>query len=214
MADAMKIMAVSDRVMENLYVSNLREKYPDIELLIGCGDLPFYYLEFLVSALDAPMVYVRGNHDGGVQYTTDGRRLTSVQGGVDIHGRALMVNNLLLAGLEGSMRYRPNADLMYTEAEMIAQAAKLLPSLLWNKQRYGRALDILVAHSPPWRIHDGRDLPHTGFKIFRTLLTYLKPRYLLHGHMHIYRQDTVRVTQFVETTVMNVYPYLLFNYMA
>lgn len=208
----MKIMAVSDRVMENLYVSALYEKYPDIDLIIGCGDLPFYYLEFLASALDAPLVYVRGNHDGGTQYTTDGRRLTGVQGGQDIHGRTVMVNDLLLAGLEGSMRYRSHADLMYTEAEMVAQVARLLPLLLWNRQRYGRALDVLVSHSPPWRIHDGRDLPHTGFKIFRTLLTYLQPQYLLHGHMHIYRQDTVRVTQFGQTTVMNVYPYHVFDH--
>ena len=208
----MKIMAVSDRVMENIYVSNLREKFRDIDLLIGCGDLPFYYLEFLVSALDAPMVYVRGNHDGGVQYTTDGRRLTGVQGGQNIHGRVVMVNDLIVAGLEGSMRYRPYAELMYTETEMIGQVARMMPTFLWNQRRYGRALDILVAHSPPWRIHDGRDIAHTGFKIFRTLLTYLKPKYLLHGHMHIYRQDTVRVTQFAQTTVMNVYPFLVFSF--
>jgi Icc-related predicted phosphoesterase len=123
-----------------------------------------------------------------------------------------MVNDLIVAGLEGSMRYRPFADLMYTETEMIGQVARMMPIFLWNRQRYGRALDILVAHSPPWRIHDGRDIAHTGFKIFRTLLTYLKPKYLLHGHIHIYRQDTVRVTQFAQTTVMNVYPYLVFNF--
>jgi predicted phosphodiesterase len=81
----MKILAVSDRVVDQLYSSRVSKNYPDIDLLISCGDLPFYYLEFLVSALDAPMVYVLGNHDQSPQYTADGRTLSEVHGGQDIH---------------------------------------------------------------------------------------------------------------------------------
>ena len=208
----MKILAVSDRVMDQLYCTDVRQKYPDIDLIIGCGDLPFYYLEFLVSALDRRLVYVRGNHDKGPQYTIDGRILEQVQGGDDIHGRVVKREGLLLAGLEGSMRYRPNAPYMYSESEMRYQVAQLLPLLLRNKLRYGRFLDILVTHSPPYGIHDKQDLPHTGFKIMRNLLQWVKPRYLLHGHIHIYRRDTVTVTKFEETTIINVYPYCLLDY--
>lgn len=64
----MKILAVSDRVIDWLYSGHVREKFSDIDLIIGCGDLPFYYLDFLTSALDRPLVYVRGNHDIGPQY--------------------------------------------------------------------------------------------------------------------------------------------------
>jgi uncharacterized protein len=208
----MKILAVSDRVMEQLYCADVRQKYPDVDLIIGCGDLPFYYLDFLVSALDRRLVYVRGNHDKGPQYTVEGRVLEKVPGGDDIHGRVAKREGLLLAGLEGSMRYQPNAPFMYTESEMRYQVAQLLPLLLRNKLRYGRFLDILVTHSPPFGIHDKPDIPHTGFKIFSNLLQWVKPRYMLHGHIHIYRRDTVTVSKIAETTIINVYPYRLIDY--
>ena len=40
--------------------------------------------------------------------------------------------------------------------------ARLTPQLLWNRQRYGRYLDVLVTHSPPFGVHDRPDLPHYG----------------------------------------------------
>jgi uncharacterized protein len=206
MACPMKILAVSDQVLDTIYQPRVKEAYPDIDLIIGCGDLPFYYLEFLVSALDVPLVYVRGNHDRGPQYTVEGRVLTSVQGGIDLHGRVIKVEQLLLAGLEGSMRYRPGAPLMYSEAEMRWHVAQLLPKLLWNKVKYGRYLDILVTHSPAFGIHDRSDLAHLGFKIFLNFLRHFKPRYLLHGHIHIYRQDTIRQTRYYDTDIINVFP--------
>lgn len=207
----MKILAVSDRVLEQLYCSDVRRKYPGVGLVIGCGDLPLYYLEFLVSAFDVCLVFVRGNHDQGPQYTVEGRVLTQVQGGEDIHGRLVKRDGLLLAGLEGSMRYRPGAPFMYTESEMRWEVSRLLPQLLYARLRYGRFLDVLVTHSPPYGIHDRSDLAHTGFQIFNAFMRWFKPRYLLHGHVHIYRHDTVRVSQFEQTTIINVYPYYLLD---
>ena len=205
----MKILAVSDRVLDKLYSGTIRQTYSDIDLMIGCGDLPFYYLDFLTSAIDAPLVYVRGNHDEGPQYAVDGRVWRDVRGGVDIHGKVVARKGLILAGLQGSMRYKAHADYMYTEAEMRRVVAQLVPRLLWNRQRLGRALDVLVTHSPPFGIHDRPDLPHTGFKVFLSFLRLFKPRYHLHGHVHIYRQDEITQTQFEETTIINVYPYRL-----
>jgi Icc-related predicted phosphoesterase len=208
----MKILAVSDRVLDQLYCADVRQKFPDVELILGCGDLPFYYLDFLISALDKRLVYVRGNHDAGPQYTATGKVLTEVPGGTDVHGRIVQRDGLLIAGLEGSMRYRPNAPHMYTEAEMRRQVAGMLPVLLRNKMRYGRYLDILITHSPPFGIHDKPDIPHTGFKIFLNFMQWFRPKYLLHGHIHIYRRDTIRETRYGETAVINVYPYYLLQY--
>jgi uncharacterized protein len=207
----MKILAVSDRVLDRLYCSDVKQKYADIDLIIGCGDLPFYYLDFLISALDVPLVYVLGNHDQGPQYTADGRILTDVRGGRNIHARSVECEGLLIAGLEGSMRYRPQAALMYSEAEMRQQVTRLVPRLLLNRQRYGRYLDILVTHSPPFGVHDRSDIAHTGFKIFNTFIKLFKPRYLLHGHIHLYRQNTPRVTLVENTSVINVYPYRILD---
>jgi Icc-related predicted phosphoesterase len=206
----MRILAVSDRVMDSLYQGRVREQYPNIDLLVGCGDLPYYYLDFLTSGVDAPMVYVRGNHDKGPQHGADGRVWKDVRGGTNIHGRVVMRRGLIVAGLEGSMRYKPGAPYMYSESEMRMQVAQMVPRLLWNRQRFGRALDILVTHSPPYGIHDRPDLPHTGFKVFLSFLKNFRPRYHLHGHIHLYRSDVPRITQFEDTTVINVYPnYLL-----
>lgn len=207
----MRILAVSDRVLDQLYSSSVRDRYPDVDLLIGCGDLPFYYLDFLTSALDAPLIYVRGNHDKGKQYGSGGRIWNDVRGGTDIHGRVITRKGLIFAGLEGSMRYIPNAPYMYTETEMRMQIAQMVPRLLWNRQRFGRALDVLVTHSPPYGIHDRPDLPHQGFKALLSFLRVFKPRYHLHGHIHLYRRDAVRQTQYEETTIINVYPRFLLD---
>jgi uncharacterized protein len=203
----MKILAVSDRVLDKLYHSQVRRMHPDINLIIGCGDLPFYYLDFLTSALDAPLLYVRGNHDHGPQYAADGTIWREVRGGTNIHGRIVTRKGLILAGLEGSMRYSAHADFQYNESEMRMVIAQMVPRLIWNKRRFGRALDILVTHSPPFGIHDRPDLPHTGFKVFLSFLRLFKPRYHLHGHIHVYRQDTIVKSHFEETTIINVYPY-------
>lgn len=200
-------MAVSDRILEKLYATNVAERHSDIDLIIGCGDLPFYYLDFLTSALDAQLLYVKGNHDQGPQYTANGRVLNGVPGGTDIHGRIINHNGILIGGLEGSMRYRPKASLMYSEREMTLIVGRLLPQLLWNLARYGRAVDILVTHSPPYHIHDKPDIAHQGFRVFRTIMNLFAPKYLLHGHIHVYRQDMTRETRFGNTTVINVYPY-------
>lgn len=212
MSGSVNIMALSDRVLDWVYSSQVRENYPDVDLVVGCGDLPFYYLDFLVSVLDKPLVYVCGNHDQTPQYTADGRTLTRVQGGQNIHATTTRAKGLLLAGLEGSIRYRPNASLMYDETEMRFQISRLLPGLLHNRIRHGRFLDIFVAHSPPFGIHDRPDPAHTGFKVFLPFLRAFKPRYMLHGHIHLYRQDATRVTQFGPTTIINVYPLYQFTY--
>ncbi|MEM7331058.1 MAG: metallophosphoesterase [Chloroflexota bacterium] len=203
----MKILAVSDKVLDYLYSTQVSKNFPDIDLLIGCGDLPFYYLDFLNSALNSRAFYVRGNHDKGPQYTIHGKVYEKLDGGVDLHGKTAVFNRIIFAGLEGSMRYRPNAPFMYTEGEMRSEIARMLPSLLYNRLRYGRFLDVLVTHSPPFGIHDKNDLPHTGFRAFLPFLRWFRPKYMLHGHIHIYRQDTIRQTKFLDTTILNVYPY-------
>lgn len=132
-----------------------------------------------------------------------------MRGGVDIHGKIVTHKGLILAGMQGSMRYKSRSDYMYSESEMRMVVAQMVPRLLWNRQRFGRALDILVTHSPPFGIHDRPDLPHTGFKVFLSFLRMFKPRYHLHGHIHIYRQDEITSTVFEETQIENVYPYRL-----
>ena len=71
--------------------------------------------------------------------------------------------------------------------------------------RYGRYLDILITHSPPFGIHDDEDPAHRGFKAFLRFMARFRPRYLLHGHRHVYRPEPCK-TRYLGTEVINVYP--------
>ncbi len=207
----MKALAVSDKVVDFLYASDVRRRYPDIDLIIGCGDLPWYYLDFLLSSLDTPLIYVRGNHDGDPQFLSNGEMISSLAAGIDLHERVKMVNGLLCAGMEGSIRYHPNAPLMYTEKVMrrkiLALTLKVKVAEILRKRR----LDLFVVHSPPFGIHDEDDRAHIGFKAYLDFMRWAKPRYLLHGHVHHYGSKTIRETKYLQTTVCNVFPYQIFD---
>ena len=90
--------------------------------------------------------------------------------------------------------------------------SQLFPGCLLTKLRYGRYLDILVAHSPPFGIHNGEDRIHVGFKAFIWLLKVFKPAYMVHGHRHVYNPLETTETQFYNTRVLNIYPYKLLRY--
>ena len=203
----MKILFVSDKVVEHLYSITIAERYQDIELIIGCGDLPYYYLEFILSMLNVPLFYVHGNHDPEREYLSDGSFITGPAGGSNLHRRLYKEKDLLLVGLEGSIRYKSDACFQYTQQEMWLNVFSLIPRLFINKLLYGRYVDILVAHSPPYGIHNGEDRIHVGFKAFLWFLKIFKPRYMIHGHRHVYRSDEVTQTHYLDTKVVNIYPY-------
>jgi Icc-related predicted phosphoesterase len=137
---------------------------------------------------------------------TDGTVKHAPEGCVDIHRRVVNHKGLLIAGFEGSMRYN-DGEHQYSQREMSLMAAAIAPRLIWNRYRHGRPVDIIITHAAPWGIQDGSDLPHQGFRAFVQLMERYKPRYLVHGHTHLYRQDAPRMTQFGETTIINSYGY-------
>jgi len=198
-----QLLAVSDHVEKLIYSSNIGKRFKRSELVVSCGDLPPSYLEYIVSGLNIPLYGVRGNHD----HTQAFREVPSGSlgpGTIDLHARSVYTEGLLIAGLEGSMEYN-GGPLQYTEAGMRLQIAHLVPQLLRNKLRHGRYLDILVTHAPPRGIHDQSDRCHTGFACFRTFLHHFRPRYHLHGHIHLYDRLTPTRTRFEETIVINTY---------
>ena len=202
----MKILALSDHVADSIYSPNVTDRFGDVDLLISCGDLPYSYLECVVTMLPAALAfYVHGNHDKP-EYAESGATLTDPGGWVNLDGRTAKAGPLLLAGLEGSLRYKPRVPFQHTERAMRWKVLRLLPALLRNRLIYGRYLDILIAHAPPRGIHDGENLPHRGFEVFRWLMARFRPRYLLHGHKHVYGPQSTR-TRYRATTVVNVYPF-------
>src|SRR5947207_13754792 len=62
---AVTILAVSDEVDPLVYSDHVRERFRHVDLVLSCGDLPYSYLDYIVSMLDVPLYGVRGNHDCG-----------------------------------------------------------------------------------------------------------------------------------------------------
>lgn len=202
----MKILAVSDVELGYIYNPQIAQRFKNVDVVISCGDLPHYYLEYIVSTLDKPLYYVFGNHSNQLEGGSGGDR-TAPWGAVNIHRRTVRdQTGLLLAGLEGSLRYN-NGPCQYTQSEYWQMAYLLALKLMLNRLRFGRYLDILVTHAPPYGIHDMDDLPHRGIRAFNWLIKVFQPAFHLHGHIHIYRNDLAWYTQAAETTVINAYGY-------
>lgn len=201
----MKVLALSDIIVPFVYSPHIRERFADVDLVVGCGDLAYYYLEYVMDVLGVPLFFVRGNHDKIVEYSVEGQR-TAPAGGINLHRRVINHRGLLLAGVEGSLRYRPG-PFQYSQAEMWKNVLQLAPALLANRLVHGRFLDIFVTHAPPEGIHDSDDRPHQGIKAFRWLLRVFKPSYHFHGHIHIYRPDTENHSRVGATEVINSFSY-------
>jgi Icc-related predicted phosphoesterase len=203
-----KILTISDKVDELLYSPAIKRLCADVDLVLGCGDLPFYYLEFIVTMLGGPLFYVMGNHGNAVKKRHEPEYLWEYPGGCEnIDGRVVRYKKLLIAGLEGSIRYNNNPYFQYTEREMAWKVWQLAPSLVFNKVRYGRYLDMLITHAPPRGIHDKEDRCHWGFDAFRTFMDRFRPRYLIHGHVHVYNPSEPTESVYKHTTVINTYGY-------
>jgi len=203
-ASTLKFLAVADEVDARLYGNAGLQVREQPDLLLGCGDLPAYYLDYLVSKLNVPLFAIHGNHDAPP--LIEGSAGFARCGASWIGGRVVRHGELLLAGLDGSLRYNDGAY-QYSQSEMSAMVRGLVPQLLLNRVRYGRFLDVLITHAPARGIHDQPDLPHRGFEAFRWLVQTFQPRYHLHGHVHIYDRRTPTITRVGVTEVMNVYPF-------
>jgi len=200
-----KILAVSDEVVERLYSLCTGGHFKDLELLIGCGDLPYNYLENLVTFLNVPLFYVPGNHDP--RYNPDDSK-SYAQGGSNLDLKLVRHKKFLIAGLGGSIQYRPNGTNQYTQAEAYLRAFQMYPRLMLNKVLYRHALDLLITHSPPFGIHDEDTISHQGLKAINWLIRVAKPRYHFHGHTHFQRRNLApSETTSGPTRIINIFPY-------
>lgn len=169
---AVRILAIADAEDQGL-VARLEGRGTPlgrVDAIVSCGDLSVPYLDYVATVANAPLFYVRGNHD--LTYTKN------PPGGIDLHGTVERIGNINIAGLEGSPAYREGI-VGYTQRQMWVQALKLEASIIMH----GGA-DILVTHTPPRGNGDLDDPAHTGFDAFNWLLDRRRPTYLLHGHVH------------------------------
>jgi uncharacterized protein len=205
MADLFRVLSLSDVVIPFIYSPLIKEHFSEVDFVISCGDLPHYYLEYIASSLDVPLFFVKGNHAREMEFTGDSIQEITY-GGEDLHGRVVNYRGLLMAGIEGSLRYRDGPH-QYTHFEMWLLVLRLVPSLMLNRLQHGRYLDVLITHAPSEGVHDDSDLPHQGIRAFSWLIKVFQPAYHFHGHVHVYRPDTVTETVVGRTCVINTYGY-------
>lgn len=201
-----KILTVSDVVERKLYSTGCRDRFKDIDLILSCGDLPFYYLDFIISMLNVPLYYVFGNHHTKPMVTNGGQLIKEPRGGINLDMRIIEYQGILIGGLEGCRLYNYGPK-QYTERQMRRKIRRMWPKLWLNKQFKGRYLDIFISHAPPAGIHDEPDPCHQGFQCFRKFIETYKPRYFIHGHTHRYGHNKPWKTIYQETTVINTVGY-------
>lgn len=204
-----RTLAVSDEVDQRIYSTTIRERMGDVQMIIGCGDLPASYLEFLTDALHRPVYYVLGNHAEELTRVGVRGEPRHPEGATDVGFKVVRdpLNGLIIAGFPGSPRYSDADPVQFTEMEMILRMIRMAPRLIWNRIRHGRAVDLLVTHTPPRDVGDREDVAHRGFKALRAFIKYARPAYLLHGHIHLYDRNEEHRLRFLDTEVINVYPY-------
>ena len=195
----MKILSVSDYVVSTLYDNFDAERFPKIDLILGCGDLPPEYLSYLLASFNVPVYYVRGNHD--IRYDSK-----PPGGCLDLHARLIQFQGIKMLGLEGSRWYSGGPN-QYTEKEMRKIIRGLRSKIWWQK-----GVDIIITHAPPRYIHDAEDLCHRGFKSFRWLIDHYCPIYFIHGHIHAdFSDHAERITKINKTKIVNTYGYYIFE---
>lgn len=204
-----RILAVSDEVDELLYGPKLDELRPDV--IVSCGDLPFEYLENLVSRTDVPLLYVPGNHDPSVKpgdpMWTPLRadpQTYGPQGCTYVDGRIVEEVGLRIAGLGGSIRYNEGPN-QYTQGQMRWRALSLEFRARLKLSLGSGKLDVLITHAPPFGWGAREDPAHVGFVAFARLIKDLAPKLLIHGHVHPYGR-VMPTGRIGDTEIVNAIP--------
>ena len=189
----MKVLLLSD--VESPYYWDYYEpgRLDGVDLILSCGDLSSKYLTFLVTMGRAPLLYVHGNHDKTYDRNPP-------EGCECVEDRLVTVKGLRILGLGGSILYSGGPH-QYTEGQMARRIRRL-----WFQLKRAGGVDIVMTHSPALGLGDDADYAHRGFACLVKLLDQYKPRYLVHGHVHVnYGHDRPRILHRGETTIINAY---------
>lgn len=222
-----RILAVADEVVESLPLglgfgtSGTAEAAGSSldgppELILGAGDLPFRYLEQLAARFEVPCVFVPGNHDrsldgyrrGRTGWTKDSMPVEDPgpRGAVNADGRTVRVGGIQIAGLGGCRRYNGGPN-QYTERAQAWRGRRLLLTAALTGRRRP---EVLLTHSPARGVGDGDDEPHWGFDYLHRLVHRLRPKVLIHGHVHPFGRPAGDL-HIGATVSMNVVGYCLFD---
>ena len=144
----MRILAVSDAEDNNLenVIKFEHDKISSIDYVFSCGDLSRKYLEYVTDSVKKSLYFVSGNHYV-LQFYKDnfnsskmvkklyyGKGMRLRFGGIDMHGRVETLENYIIVGFGGSMRYNPG-NFQFEEYEMekiVKRVPRLFHSIISN----------------------------------------------------------------------------------
>lgn len=187
----MKLLLIADEESPFFWDYYRSGRLDGIDLILSAGDLKADYLSFLVTMGHAPLLYIHGNHD--LSYDR-----FPPEGCDCIDGDLVCVNGLRILGLGGCPLYNGGPH-QYTERQMRRRYRRL-----WWKLRRAKGVDIILTHAPARGFGDLDDPVHQGFCFFLELMDRLKPRYLIHGHVHPnYQMRKTGDLHYGDTTIIN-----------
>ena len=167
-----RLLAVSDVLDRTLVDVRNRAAISPIDLIVGCGDLDCADLAFVADGLDAPILYVLGNHDTDERWRQCGIDCPEPIQSTSVRHRS----GIAIAGLNwpGDRGKRGNRS----ERTAWSQAMSLATRRIGHFEPM-----IVLSHVPPVGFGDVPSDPyHRGFRGYRWLLDHLEPTLWLHGH--------------------------------
>jgi Icc-related predicted phosphoesterase len=201
----MKFLCVANQIDSYVFSKLIKERFPDVDAILAAGDIPLEYIDYLGAALEKPVFYIQGDHHF---YSETGQAPKATPADFVSLKARIGQNTVLIAGASGSCRHNENPlqyskSTKYTDKQMFFRLLALVPSLMLNKLKSGRYLDIFLTHVPPFGINDFNEPAFKSFACYRWFIERFKPKFLVHGHIHMYDSKDPRVTEYKNTSVVN-----------
>ena len=151
-------------------IEKIKNAKYDICLLLG--DITNSDIYEILKIVPYDKIYgLLGNHDGLDRFEEHKIR--------NLNGQVITVNDVRIAGLQGSHRYKMGEYAMYSHEESIEIADKIPEA------------DILVSHDRPF-IKDNNDNVHDGLKGVTYCCYKNHIKLEIHGHLHEETEETLK----------------------
>ena len=165
---------------------DISKKEYDICILLG--DHSNSDIEIILKYIPIDKIYgLLGNHDQFTLYENFNIK--------SLHNKKITINNVVLAGFEGSFRYTDKDKPLYTHQESMDILNNLGPS------------DIFITHVKPFTI-DSNDPPHDGLKGITEYIYKNNIPFHIHGHLHNNDIDILKN----KTVSKCIYPFEIVNF--
>lgn len=158
----MKILFLAD--LHDFNTDNLiKINGVEYDVCITLGDINKQILNYICNIVKTDIYGVLGNHDTIGLF--NGTRI------YDLAFKNVDINSISFAGLDGGVRYKRGAYVMYSQDEILGKMGSV------------EKCDILISHETGYHFL-ADDLVHEGFLGIDNFLKECKPKYNIFGHFH------------------------------